>query len=127
MQLRRPARNLRGVDDDTGEADEGGEGVGGKISELKEVHPGPYRDLHGGDGVLLRISGGCRVEQRLGQPGQGAFELGSAATGTTQGCTHQRHHLAWLLLHLLSELLVPYPQIPQVHLQAVVVKQQTRA
>ena len=68
-------RNLRSVDDDTGESDEGGECVGGQVAELEEVHPTPQGDLHRGNGgarLSIRCAG---IQQRTGKPGQRAFEL----------------------------------------------------
>jgi hypothetical protein len=53
-------RNLRSVDDDTGESDEGGECVGGQVAELEEVHPTPQGDLHRGNGgarLSIRCAG----------------------------------------------------------------------
>lgn len=64
------------------------------------------------------------LASRVNAPSSWGQRCADVANATS---THQRDHLSGLLLHLLPKLLVPYSQISQVHLQAVVVQQQTRA
>jgi len=50
----------------------------------------------------------------------------SSGSALTSGHTHQWDHLSWLFLYFLSKLLIPYPKIPQVDLETVVMQQQAR-